>query len=110
MLTRAGVRLFSTEALKVVNDVAKQQFVVTLTSDAVIGYESEGKKIVFIHTGVPPMFQGKGVGRVLAKYAFDYAHQNNLVVTCHCNFLAKYYEENRQDYPGLNITFDLENE
>jgi hypothetical protein len=32
MLTRASARAFSTEALQVVNNVAKQQFTVTLRS------------------------------------------------------------------------------
>ncbi|KAJ8733427.1 hypothetical protein PYW08_001725 [Mythimna loreyi] len=109
MLTRAGARLFSTEALVVVNNVAKQQFTITLANDnAVLRYKEKGKNIVFEHTDVPPVFQGKGVGRLLAKYAFDHAYKNQLDVTCQCHFLAKYFKENQNNYKGLNITFNLE--
>lgn len=38
-----------------------------LPEDAVLGYEQSGDEIKFIHTDVPSVFQGKGVGKVLAK-------------------------------------------
>lgn len=37
------------------------------TDEAVIGYERDGKNITFVHTDVPEAFQGKGVGKILAK-------------------------------------------
>ncbi|KPJ18977.1 Tetratricopeptide repeat protein 21B [Papilio machaon] len=81
MLTR--LRSFSTEALKVVNNVAKQQFVVSLQgAEATLDYDRSGKHITFIHTNVPEEFQGKGVGKLLGQYAFDYALENKLDVTC----------------------------
>lgn len=109
MITRATVRAFSTEALRVVNNVAMQQFTVTLKNEnAVLGYRLVGKHITFDHTDVPPVFQGKGVGKLLAKYAFDHAQSNKLDVTCRCHFLAKYYEKNASKYKGLKVKLDLE--
>ncbi|KAF9409756.1 hypothetical protein HW555_010955 [Spodoptera exigua] len=109
MLTRLGARCFSTEALKVVNNVSKQQFQVTMgDSDAVLKYDKQGKHITFCHTEVPPVFQGKGVGSKLAKYAFEYALENSLKVTCQCHFLANYYKNHQDAYKNINIKFDLE--
>ncbi|CAK1598612.1 unnamed protein product [Parnassius mnemosyne] len=107
MLTR--MRSFSTEALKVVNNVARQQFVVSLQSaEATIDYEKSGRSITFIHTNVPQQFQGKGVGKILGKYAFDYALDNKLDVICKCHFLAKYYNDNKINYKGLSVNIQLE--
>lgn len=107
MLTRA--RAFSTEALKVVNNVAKQQFAVSIKGeDAVISYEKKGKGITLIHTNVPQAFQGKGVGKLLAQYAFDHALENRLNVICKCHFLAKFYEDNINKYKVLNVKLELE--
>ncbi|KAI8424156.1 hypothetical protein MSG28_002748 [Choristoneura fumiferana] len=109
MITRAAARAFSTEGLKVVNNVAKQQFSVSLRGiDAVLAYQQSGKGITFVHTDVPQAFQGKGVGKLLAKYAFDHAKNNKLDVICQCHFLAKYYENNISDYKGLNVKLQLE--
>lgn len=38
-----------------------------LPDNAILKYEQRGKNITFVHTDVPPVFQGKGVGRILAK-------------------------------------------
>lgn len=110
MLTRLGARCFSTEALKVVNNVAKQQFQVTMGDyDATLKYDKQGKDdITFTHTDVPPVFQGKGVGSKLAKFAFDFARENSLKVTCQCQFLAHYYKNHQDQYKNLKIKFDLE--
>lgn len=107
MITRA--RAFSTEVLKVVNNVAKQQFSVSIPgAEAVLDYEKNGKQITFVHTEVPQQFQGKGVGKLLAEYAFAHAVDNKLDVTCKCHFLANYYQKNLNKYKQLNIKLDLE--
>ncbi|KOB72087.1 Uncharacterized protein OBRU01_03407, partial [Operophtera brumata] len=68
MLTRAGKRAFSTDALKVVNNVARQQFTTALQGvEATLSYEASGKKITYNSTDVPPEFQGKGIGKLLAQ-------------------------------------------
>ncbi|KAL0882238.1 hypothetical protein ABMA27_000775 [Loxostege sticticalis] len=107
MITRS--RAFSTEVLKVVNNVAKQQFMVSIRgADAVLEYNKSGKNITYIHTNVPKQFQGKGVGKILAQYAFDYALDNKLNVTCKCHFLANYLERNQGKYKNLKVKLDLE--
>ncbi|OWR44454.1 hypothetical protein KGM_208895 [Danaus plexippus plexippus] len=69
MLTQA--RAFSTEALKVVNNVAKQRFEVAIpNAAATLTYTKNDKQIILHHTEVPKQFQGKGVGKLLAKVMF----------------------------------------
>ncbi|CAH4035755.1 unnamed protein product [Pieris brassicae] len=106
MLTRA--RAFSTQALKVVNNVARQQFVITLRTEAILSYEEKGKVITLIHTDVPAEFQGKGVGKLLGQHAFDYALRQKLDVICKCHFLAKFYQDNIKNYKSLNVKLDLD--
>lgn len=107
MITRA--RAFSTQALKIVNNAAKQQFVVTLQSaEATVSYDKKGGEITFIHTNVPKEFQGRGVGKLLAQHVFTYANDNTLKVVCKCHFLAKYYEDNLDKFKNLQVQLDLE--
>lgn len=80
-----------------------------LIDDATLKYDKQGKDdITFTHTDVPPVFQGKGVGSKLAKFAFDFARENSLKVTCQCHFLAHYYKNHKDQYKNLKIKFDLE--
>lgn len=107
MITRS--RDFCTRVLNVVNDVARQQYTVSMPGAiATLGYEKNGKNITFVHTDVPQQFQGKGVGKLLAQYAFDHAKEDNLEVTCKCHFLAAYYQNNIDKYKGLKVKLDLE--
>lgn len=42
------------------------------------------------------------------QYAFDYALDNKLDVTCKCHFLANYLERNQGKYKNLKVKLDLE--
>lgn len=53
MLTRLGARCFSTEALKVVNNVAKQQFQVTMGD---CEYTNCTRNINFVCSSIPCVF------------------------------------------------------
>lgn len=75
-----------------------------------LGYNRSGREITLIHTDVPPSFQGKGVGKILAKHAFDHAKDNKLDVTCQCHFLAKYYSTNQDKYKNVKVKLELEDE
>lgn len=109
MFTRSAIRNFSTQSLNVVNDVAKQQFTISMFGAfATVDYKRNGNVITYIHTNVPQQFQGKGVGKILAKYAFDFAKEEKLDVTCHCHFLGKYYNENQEQYKNLKVVLELE--
>lgn len=66
--------------------------VVVETQTAVVEYRRRDDKIFLVHTLVPPVVEGKGVGTALAKYALDYARENSLRVVPSCPFIAAYIE------------------
>merc|ERR1711962_1973693 len=73
------------------------------------------------HTEVPPEFRGKGIGKVIAKYAFDdllkksedtikekkgkdssTSETPKLILSC--SFLKGYWEKNKEVYEGYSIS------
>lgn len=105
-ITRSQIAKFCTGALNVVHDVAKKQFRVELSNElATLTYTQSGKNITFHSTEVPQIFQGRGIGKHLAKEAFDYAFQKKLDVLIKCHFLQKFINENKQLYPNLKYKF-----
>jgi predicted GNAT family acetyltransferase len=47
-------------------------------------------KIVFIHTEVDPVYEGKGLGSTLAAGALDAARERSLEIDAQCPFIAAY--------------------
>ncbi|VDM37755.1 unnamed protein product [Toxocara canis] len=45
------------------------------------------------HTEVPPIFQGKGVAKMLCQAAFSYAREQNLRILPTCSYVAKYAKQ-----------------
>lgn len=93
-------RLLTTvvKSVKVNHDHEKRRFTAEVdTSDnlATLTYELRASDS-FIHltaTTVPKEMEGKGVGSVLAKNAFDYCIENKFKVKISCWFLDKYLEK-----------------
>ena len=56
--------------------------------------------IMFTHTEVMPVFEGKGVGSALAKHVLDAAREEGLHVIPVCQFIAAYIRKHR-DYADL---------
>ncbi len=93
----------STEAvdLQVEHNEAARQFEVKMgESIALLQYLLHDHEIVFVHTGVPPQFEGKGIGGRLAKAGLEYAKAKGLAVVPRCPFIAKYIEKH-PEYAGL---------
>jgi hypothetical protein len=57
---------------------------------AVLTYQRVGDRIVFTHTGVPSVMEGKGVGKALAQAGLEYAKAENLAVRPICPFVSGY--------------------
>ena len=64
--------------------------------EATIEYMSEGRRVIFTHTGVPPESEGHGVGAALAKAALDWARTEKLRVVPACPFVAAYVKRHRE--------------
>lgn len=58
-----------------------------------IDYEPAGKgRIEMYHTEVPVELRGLGIGKILAKGAFDCAERENLRLKVTCSYLEDYLE------------------
>ena len=55
---------------------------------AELTYSLHGDTITFLHTGVPPEWEGRGVGRKLALTGLEYAKQNGLKIKSLCWFVT----------------------
>ncbi|XP_049797854.1 protein NATD1 [Schistocerca nitens] len=86
-----AIMQFSTDALEVSHDKSVKEFFITLGKErAFLQYDEDACGVVdLLHTEVPSIFQGKGVGRILAKAAFDYVHNNELKMKLTCEYLQK---------------------
>jgi predicted GNAT family acetyltransferase len=59
---------------------------------AVLEYVRRGDAVVYVHTGVPPELEGRGIGGQLAKFALDDARTRGLKVVARCPYVAAYIE------------------
>jgi predicted GNAT family acetyltransferase len=59
-----------------------------------------GEPIVFTHTGVPTVLEGRGIGSALARAGLEYARANNLEVVPLCSFVRSYIER-KPEYQDL---------
>ena len=57
---------------------------------AVLVYERAGDLLRLIHTEVPQLLEGKGVGSKLVSAVLGFAEENNLSVVPLCPFVAQY--------------------
>jgi predicted GNAT family acetyltransferase len=66
---------------------------------ALIDYTPAGDNIIYSHTEVPAVFQGQGVAGKLARYALDYARDNDLKVVPLCPYVAAYIKRHPEYQP-----------
>ena len=57
---------------------------------AFLEYRYKKGILALMHTEVPAVLEGKGLGSALAKYAFQFAKQNNLPVLVYCPFVTSF--------------------
>lgn len=77
---------------KVYHNEQENRFEIRLgTEIAELTYARQGEKVlVLFHTGVPPAWEGRGIGSRLVKAALDYARQNGYKIIPLCSFVAAY--------------------
>jgi predicted GNAT family acetyltransferase len=59
---------------------------------AELTYSLHNDTITFLHTGVPPEWEGQGVGRKLVKTGLDYARANGFKIRSMCWFVSLYLQ------------------
>lgn len=57
---------------------------------AELTYTILGDTITFLHTGVPPEWEGQGVGKKLVVAGLDYARANGFKIRSMCSFVSAY--------------------
>ncbi|KAG7175793.1 protein NATD1-like [Homarus americanus] len=98
--TMASVRKMSNlmEPSSVVHDHHNMEFYIKLgRNKAFLQYDimdTATKAVDLQHTVVPEAFRGQGIGKVLAKAAFEHFIANNQQMKLTCWYLKKYYQEN----------------
>jgi predicted GNAT family acetyltransferase len=61
-----------------------------------LDYHISGGVITLIHAYTPPEFRGKGIAAEMAKYALDYARDNNLKVIPQCPYVRDYINRHNE--------------
>jgi uncharacterized protein len=67
---------------------------------AVLEYRLEGHTVIFTHTGVPAVLEGRGIGSQLARSGLEYAQEKSLQVVPVCWFVAGYIQRH-PEYQGI---------
>lgn len=77
--------------MEVVCDVCRNRFYIVLgDAEGVLLYNLEEEVMDMYHTEVPASQRGKGVGAMLVKSAFEYAHRNGFGVRPTCTYVQHY--------------------
>lgn len=81
----------------VVDDTAASRFELAVGGHvAFAAYEMANRTIIFTHTEVPSVMEGRGIGSALARGALDAARARGLSVIPLCPFIASYIRRHRQ--------------
>jgi hypothetical protein len=71
---------------------------------AELDYQRQGDQIIFTHTEVPAVLEGRGIGGALAKAGLEFAHANQLQVVPLCPFVRSYIERKPEYQPLVSAT------
>jgi predicted GNAT family acetyltransferase len=63
----------------------------------VLEYIAKRGRIALIHTEVPPIYEGRGVGSALVRFALDDARRRGLRVIAVCPYVQSYLARHPQD-------------
>jgi uncharacterized protein len=75
----------------VVHNHEASRFEIVVGGDtAVLDYALTDGRIVFVHTGVPPALEGRGLGSELARAGLEFARSQALRVEPRCPFIRSY--------------------
>jgi uncharacterized protein len=87
-------------AAPVIHNAEKQRFELTIDGQlALLEYKRREGEILFTHTEVPQISEGRGVGTSLAKTALDYARDNHLEIVPLCEFVVAYIRQHPEYLP-----------
>ncbi len=62
-----------------------------------VDYGRVGRRLVAIHTEVPPEFGGRGIGSALVRRVLADARETGVRITPHCPMFARHFERHPED-------------
>ncbi len=78
-------------ALTVIHDEEAHRFTVEVEGvPAVLDYRLQGTRTLFLHMGVPPALEGRGIGSALVRAGLSYAREQGCRIVPLCSFVAAY--------------------
>lgn len=87
--------------IEVTNNRSAKRFETTMGDAlAVLEYELKDGVLTLVHTGVPSVLEGKGIGGKLVKAALEFASEQGLKVVPLCPFVRSYIKRH-QEYQRL---------
>lgn len=86
----------------IVNEANSQFEMQTPEGLALIAYELDANTMSILHTEVPEAMEGQGIASDLAKFALDYARENDMRVKNYCRFVQVFLRRN-PEYQDLII-------
>lgn len=89
-------------AIVVTQNSTEHRYEVKLDGElAVLTYKLHAGRIVFLHTGVPPALEGRGIANRLAFFALEEARSQQFTVVPVCPFVASYIRRHQEYLPLL---------
>ena len=87
--------------IKVIHNVADNRFEVDLGKEkAVVIYMIKANLFIFLHTEVPPAFEGQGIAGKMTQAALDYARLEGYKVRSYCSY-STFYIERHPEFKDL---------
>jgi predicted GNAT family acetyltransferase len=78
---------------EVVHESDNSRFAVHIEDEtAILDYKLFKDKVAYLHTGVPPSLEGRGIGSQLVRAGLDWAREEGLRVIPVCPFVTSYIQ------------------
>ena len=88
----------------VIDDTDNHRFVFAEDGvDAELVYRVSGKRLILVHTEVPAVFRGRGIGGRLVKAAADRAAETGETVVPWCPYARKWLQDHPDVVGGLTL-------
>lgn len=90
----------SSQTLQIQHNQDQHRYEVTIDGKlALLQYRDAGGDRYYLHTEVPEVFEGRGIGSQLAKVALDEAQAQHLSIVPLCPFVRGYIERHPEYKP-----------
>jgi uncharacterized protein len=81
----------------IVHEPQNMRFVAMVGSEQCeLNYRLQGRRAVFVHTGVAPRLRGQGIAAALVRQGLDWAAAAGLEVVPACSYVQAYLERQQR--------------